>query len=102
SRPEWKINGFRALMRQDFPQELYRQRVQVESIFSAIKRKLSDRAPGRSLLTQRLQALLLGLTFNLYRLELLAFHQGCQESYIPVCGFTGLSSPVRIWNWRLE
>ena len=68
SRPEWKINGFRALMRQDFPQELYRQRVQVESIFSAIKRKLSDRAPGRSVFTQRLQALLLGLTFNLYRL----------------------------------
>lgn len=68
SRPEWKINGFRALMRQDFPQELYRQRVQVESIFSAIKRKLSGRAPGRSVFTQRLQALLLGLTFNLYRL----------------------------------
>jgi len=68
SRPEWKINGVRALMRQDFPKKLYRQRVQVESIFSAIKRKLSGRAPGRSLLTQRLQALLLGLTFNLYRL----------------------------------
>lgn len=68
SRPEWKINGFRALMRQAFPQKLYRQRVQVESIFSAIKRKLSGRAPGRSLPTQRLQALLLGLTFNLYRL----------------------------------
>jgi IS5 family transposase len=68
SRPEWKIKGFRALMRQDFPQNLYRQRVQVESIFSAIKRKLSARAPGRSLFTQRLQALLLGLTFNLYRL----------------------------------
>ena len=33
-----------------------------------IKRKLSGRAPGRSLLTQRLQALLLGLTLNLYRL----------------------------------
>jgi IS5 family transposase len=68
SRPEWKINGIRALMRQRFPRKLYRQRVQVESIFSAIKRKLSARAPGRSLLTQRLQALLLGLTFNLYRL----------------------------------
>jgi len=69
SRPEWKINGFRALMRQSFPKKLYSQRARVESIFSAIKRKLSGRAPGRSLLTQRLQALLLGLTFNLYRLS---------------------------------
>jgi hypothetical protein len=68
SRPEWKINGFRALMRQRFPKQLYRHRVQVESVFSAIKRKLSARAPGRSLITQRLQALLLGVTFNLYRL----------------------------------
>jgi IS5 family transposase len=68
SRPEWKIQGFRALMRKNFPQKLYRQRVQVESVFSAVKRKLSGRAPGRTLLTQRLQALLLGLAFNLYRL----------------------------------
>ena len=68
ARPEWKINGFRALMRQDFPKELYRQRVQAETTFSAIKRKLSARAPGRLLITQRLQALLLGLTFNIYRL----------------------------------
>ena len=68
SRPEWKIRGFRAVMRQSFPQKLYRQRVQIESVFSAIKRKLSGRAPGRSLRTQALQALLLGLTFNLYRL----------------------------------
>lgn len=68
SRPEWKITGIRALMRQRFPKKLYSQRAQIESVFSAIKRKLSARAPGRSLFTQRLQALLLGLTFNLYRL----------------------------------
>ena len=68
SRPEWKINGFRAAMRENFPKKLYRQRVQVESVFSRIKRKLSGRAPGRLLSTQRFQALLLGLTFNLYRL----------------------------------
>lgn len=67
-KPEWKITGVRALMREKFPRKLYRHRVQIESIFSAIKRKLSGRAPGRTLLTQRLQALLLGLTFNLYRL----------------------------------
>ena len=36
--------------------------------FSAIKHKLSGRAPGRTLLTQLLQAQLLVLTFNLYRL----------------------------------
>lgn len=68
SRPEWKINGYRALMRENFPRELYRQRVQAETTFSAIKRKLSARAPGRLLITQRFQALILGLTFNLYRL----------------------------------
>lgn len=67
-KPEWKIKGVRALMRADFPKKIYRHRVQIESVFSAIKRKLSGRAPGRSLATQRLQALLLGLTFNLYRL----------------------------------
>ena len=67
-KPEWKIKGIRALMRADFPKKLYRQRVQIESVFSAIKRKLSGRAPGRTLTSQRLQALLLGLTFNLYRL----------------------------------
>jgi IS5 family transposase len=67
-KPEWKIKGVRALMREDFPKKLYRHRVQIESVFSAVKRKLSGRAPGRSLRTQRLQALLLGLTFNLYRL----------------------------------
>ncbi|MGB8770649.1 MAG: transposase [Candidatus Korobacteraceae bacterium] len=45
-----------------------RRRTLVESFFSAAKRKFSCRAPGRSLLTQRRQALLLGLTYNLYRL----------------------------------
>jgi hypothetical protein len=34
-----------------------------------VKRKLSARAPGRSLHTQKRQALLLGLSFNLYRLK---------------------------------
>jgi hypothetical protein len=67
-KPEWKIKGIRAVMRADFPKKLYSQRVQIESVFSAIKRKLSGRAPGRTLSTQRLQALLLGLTYNLYRL----------------------------------
>jgi hypothetical protein len=34
-----------------------------------VKRKLSSRAPGRSLSIQIRQALLLGLAFNLYRLR---------------------------------
>jgi hypothetical protein len=55
-------------MRSHFPSRLYRRRSLVETVFSAAKRKLSCRAPGRCLLTQRRQALLLGLTYNLYRL----------------------------------
>ncbi len=46
-------------------------RALVESIFSAVKRKLSARAPpGRTVQTQSLQSLLLGLAFGLYRLKL--------------------------------
>jgi hypothetical protein len=59
--------GLRAEMRRSFPHRLYRRRALIESLFSSIKRKLSARAPGRSLPTQMRQALLLG-SFNLYRL----------------------------------
>ncbi len=65
----WRIQGIRAQMRAAFPRAAYAQRSLVESVFSAVKRKLSARAPGRSLATQRLQALLLGLAYNLYRLK---------------------------------
>lgn len=64
----WKIHGVRAQMRTHFPAARYRQRVQAETVFSAIKRKLSGKAPGRSLATQRKQALLLGLAYNIYKL----------------------------------
>jgi hypothetical protein len=47
-----------------FPKKPYRQRSKIESVFSAVKRKLSSRAPGRSLTTQIRQALLLGLAYN--------------------------------------
>ncbi|MGE5141126.1 MAG: transposase [Rudaea sp.] len=67
-KAEWKITGVRAQMRQRFPRKAYRQRAIIESIFSSTKRKLSARAPGRSLETQRKQAFLLGLAYNLYRL----------------------------------
>lgn len=64
----WRIHGVRLQMRNHFPCRPYRRRALIETVFSAAKRKLSCRAPGRSLLTQRRQGLLLGLTYNLYRL----------------------------------
>jgi len=60
-----------------FPKKPYRQRAKIESLFSAVKRKLSSRAPGRSLATQIRQALLLGLAYNLYRLRHRLAHRGC-------------------------
>jgi hypothetical protein len=68
SGAEWHIQGVRAQMRQAFPVHLYRCRARIESLISAVKRQLSDRAPGRSLATQCLQALLLGIAYNIYRL----------------------------------
>lgn len=65
----WQLRGIRAQMRAQFPRAEYAQRSLVECVFSAVKRKLSARAPGRSLETQRLQALLLGLAYNIYRLK---------------------------------
>jgi Transposase DDE domain len=64
----WRIHGVRAQMRNHFPRQKYCRRALIETVFSVAKRKLSCRAPGRCLLTQRRQALLLGLTYNLYRL----------------------------------
>ena len=64
----WTIHGVRAQMRADFPRKKYCRRSLIETVFSVAKRKLSCRAPGRCLITQRRQALLLGLTYNLYRL----------------------------------
>ncbi len=75
----WKIKGIRKQMRQHFPKAQYGQRALIESVFSAVKRKLSARAPGRSTRAQRKsldgtairdvpQALLLGLAYDIYRL----------------------------------
>jgi hypothetical protein len=65
----WRIHGVRAETRRAFPTRLYRRRALIESVFSSVKRKLSPRAPGRGLRMQVRQALLLGLSFNLYRLR---------------------------------
>ena len=64
----WRIQGVRAQMRQDFPAPLYRRRSLIERVISAVKRQRSARAPGRTLRTQCLQALLLGIAYHLYRL----------------------------------
>lgn len=57
-------------MRANFPAVPYRQRALIESVFSATKRKLSARTAGRSSATQQVQALLLGIAYNVYRLRL--------------------------------
>jgi len=64
-----------------FPQKEYGQRAKVETVFSVVKRKLSARAPGRRLVMQVRQALLLGLTYNLYRLRQRSTFRGCQQSH---------------------
>jgi len=56
-------------MHRTFPQKLYAPRAKVETVFSVVKRKLSAKAPGRTLPMQVRQAMLLGLAFNLYRLR---------------------------------
>lgn len=64
-----------------FPREQYGQRAKIETVFSVIKRKLSSRAPGRSLPLQMRQALLLGLAYNIYRQRTATDPQGCQQSH---------------------
>ena len=67
-KANWRVQGTRARMRTDFPKARYSQRALVESVISAVKRKLSARAPGRLLVMRCRQALLLGLAYNIYRL----------------------------------
>src|ERR1044071_2960934 len=52
----WHLKGIRAQMKIKFPVKKYCQRNLIETVFSAVKRKLSTRAPGRSLATQAMQA----------------------------------------------
>jgi len=90
-RSSCRASGVRLQMREHFPTEQYRKRSLIESVFSAVKRKLSCRAPGRTLHTQSRQALLLGLAFNLYRLWLPAIRRlGARMSTEP----TGLINPM--------
>ncbi len=61
--------AWRSRMHRAFPRKVYGSRAKIETVISVIKRKLSAKAPGRSLSLQVRQALLLGLAFNLYRLK---------------------------------
>ncbi len=72
-RSSRRASGVRLEMREHFPSQLYALRSLIESVFSAVKRKLSARAPGRTIHTQSRQALLLGLAFDFYRLRLPAY-----------------------------
>ena len=74
--------AFRYQMHRAFPRPLYGPRAKIETVFSVIKRKLSTKAPGRSLPLQMRQALLLGLAFNLYRLKHRPAPAGCKQSHI--------------------
>jgi hypothetical protein len=75
-----RVRGVRAEIRRAFPRKRYRRRALIETLFSSVKRKLSARAPRRSLRMQMRQTLLLGLSFNLYRLKRRYFPRGCQQS----------------------
>ena len=77
--------GIRYQMYRAFPRQLYGPRAKIETVFSVIKRKLSIKAPGRSLPMQTRQALLLGLAFNLYRLRHRPISQGCKQSRFKCC-----------------
>lgn len=68
SKQTWHLKGIRAPMKNYFPAKQDSQRNRMETIFSVVKRKLSTRAPGRSLATQAMPALILGLAYTLYKL----------------------------------
>jgi len=101
-KPSWRLHGMRAQMRANFPTARYRPRTLVESVFSAAKRKLSSRAPGRLSVTQHLQTLLLGLAYDIYRLRRAPSLPLCRRmstepnhlySSTPCAGRNGHSSP---------
>jgi hypothetical protein len=72
-RSTCRASGMRLQMHENFPSEQYKYRSLIESVFSAVKRKPSCRAPGRTLHTQSRQALLFDVAFNLDRLWLPVF-----------------------------
>ena len=85
--------AFRFQMHRAFPRPLYGPRAKIETVFSVIKRKLSTKAPGRSLPLQMRQALLLGLAYNLYRLRHRPAPAGCKQSHF---------KPFRIRTYKIR
>src|SRR5207245_10807952 len=82
-------DAIRNQMYRAFPEKPYRQRAKIETIFSVVKRKLSSRAPGRSLSMQIRQALLLGLAYNLYRLRHRLALEDVNRASVDFKGFIG-------------
>src|SRR5882724_10336722 len=70
-------------MYRNFPQKPYGPRAKVETVFSVVAGTLKTKAPGRRLVRQVRQALLLGLTYNLYlyRLRHRSTRRGCQQGH---------------------
>jgi len=81
----------RRKMHRRFPQKRYGQRAKIETIFSVVKRKLSSRAPGRTLTSQIRQALLLG-TYNLYRLRHPNLHKDVNRAHLLVTMWKSITS----------
>ena len=71
--------GVRGQMRENFSRDRYARRSLIETVFSVAKRKLSCRGPDRTVATQTRQALLLDITYNLYRFWPPNEQQACQQ-----------------------
>jgi hypothetical protein len=67
-------------MRRAIPQQLSGQRAKAERVFSVVKRKLSARAPGRCMEMQARQAALLGVSYNINRLQVLLHRKDVNET----------------------
>lgn len=77
------VGGYRRQMKEHFPKLKYRQRWQVESIFSRFKRRLGYALRGRSDASRGIECLLRVLTYNLMIL-LLTFYK---ERFFTNCSF---------------
>lgn len=72
---------YRLQMQQSFPRRLYGQRWKVETAISVVKRKLGDALSVRRCGAQPLQLFLMGVTYNLHRLQIL-FVFVCPTPYL--------------------
>jgi hypothetical protein len=70
---DWRMQGVTTQLGQEFLAPLDHRRACIERMISAVTHKPSARAPGRSLLTPCLQALLLEIAYNIYRLRCFAW-----------------------------